>query len=44
MKQAHNTCIEFARYAGRTANPPRGLAAAHACRWAVSNADAPSFC
>ena len=33
MKQAHNTCIEFARYAGRTANPPRGFAAAHACRW-----------
>ena len=35
MKQTHNTCIEFAHYAGRTANPPRGLATAHACRYAT---------
>ena len=32
MKQAHNTRIEFARYAGRAANPLRGLAASHARR------------
>ena len=25
MKQAHNTRIELPRYAGRTANPLRGL-------------------
>ena len=28
LKQAHNTSIEFARYAGRTASPQRGLSAA----------------
>ena len=43
MKQAHSIYIEFARYAGRTANPQRGFAAAHACRWAVMQ-DAPSLC
>ena len=33
MKQAHDTCIEFARYAGRTANPLRGLTTAELGRW-----------
>ena len=36
MKQAHDTCIEFARYAGRTANPLRALSAAELGR-CVSN-------
>ena len=36
MKQAHDICIEMARGADRTANPPRGLAVVHSFRHAAS--------
>ena len=35
---SHNTALQ------PTANPLRGLSAAELGRWAVSDADAPSFC